>query len=77
MAIMDNQDYPAATARPSDRSRMRGLVVLGLALAFVLGMGAIALRAGSGTGGLGADPVGLAAPDFSLPLVERGEVSLS
>lgn len=58
-------------------SRTRGMVVAGVILALVLGVAWVALSA-MGSGDLGQDPFGRAAPDFSLPALRgEGEIALS
>jgi cytochrome c biogenesis protein CcmG/thiol:disulfide interchange protein DsbE len=64
-------------APPPSGSRTRGLIVAGVILALVLGVAWVAVSV-MGTGDLGEDPFGRAAPDFTLPAL-RGdrEISLS
>ncbi len=64
-------------APPPSGSRTRGMVVAGMILALVLGVVWVAVSA-MGSGDLGQDPFGRAAPDFTLPAL-RGdrEISLS
>lgn len=62
---------------PTGGSRTRGMVVAGVILALVLAVAWVAVGA-MGSGDLGQDPFGRAAPDFTLPKLEgEGTISLS
>lgn len=62
---------------PPSGSRARGMAVAGVILALVLGVAWVAVSA-MGSGDLGQDPFGRAAPDFTLPALRgEGEISLS
>lgn len=67
----------AEDAPPPSGSRTRGMVVAGVVLALVLGVAWVAVSA-MGSGDLGQDPFGRAAPDFTLPALRgEGDISLS
>ncbi len=64
-------------APPPSGSRTRGMVVAGVVLALVLGVAWVAVSV-MGSGDLGQDPFGRAAPDFSLPKLRgEGNIALS
>lgn len=73
-APVELEDAPPA---PPGTGRQRGVVVAAILVVLVLGLGWVAMRV-MGSGDLGQDPFGRAAPNFELPRLKgEGTVSLS